>query len=190
MHWKEINMKLFDLWAKKHPDSVAVKIEGPGMRQYAFPTNVEALWSNLSCQFDAQKSQYEHAALIGFDRCSVARLRDMSMQLSVAQCDGFPSVQVLHDADVMDTHDVIILNFDAFEDVGQAVDTLRQFRVRSPEVAVILISSAVRGDDLGRERAPICDATLRAPVTLPRLRDALQAAMSGHDAAKTARPAH
>lgn len=183
-------MKMFDLWTKKHPASVAVKIEGPGMRQYAFPTNVDALWSNLSCRFDAQKSQYRHAALVGFDHGSAARLCDMSTQLNVAQCDGFASVQVLQDAALMDTHDVIILNIDAFMDLAQAVDTLRQFRVRSPEVAVILISSAVRGDDLGRERAPICDATLRAPVTLPRLRGALQAAMSGHDTAKTARPAH
>ena len=183
-------MKMFDLWTKKHPASVAVKIEGPGMRQFAFPTNVEALWSNLSCQFDAQKSEYEHAALIGFDRDSAARLREISTQLNVAQCAVAPSVQVLDDAALMDTLDVIILNLDAFEDIVQAVDTLRQFRVRLPEVAVILISSAVRGDDLGRERAPICDATLRAPVNLPRLRGALRAAMSVQDPAKTARPAH
>ena len=175
---------------KKQPTAATEKFERLRMRQHAFPTDIEALWPNLSCQFDVQKSQYKHAALIGFDSGSASHLRQICTQLNVAECSVAPSVQVLNDASLMDTYDVIILNLDAFEDMVQAVDILFQFRVRLPEVAVILIASDVRGDDLGRERAPICDATLRAPVNLPRLRCALQAAMSVQDTAKTARPAH
>ncbi|PZX45715.1 hypothetical protein LY56_01740 [Roseinatronobacter thiooxidans] len=183
-------MKMFNLWAKKHPASVTVGIQGPGIRQSAFPTDFEALWSDMSRKFDAQGAHYKRAALMGFDHGSAARLREICAQLKVTHCAEFASVQILCNPGAMQAHDVIILNVDAFEDVVQAVDVLHHFRASLPSIAVILISSAVRGDDFGSERLPICDATLRAPATLPRLKGAFRAAMSSQGTARTGHPAY
>jgi len=187
---KENWLKRFSLWTKKNFASFVVGVEGPSIKQHAFPTDVEALWSEMSRKFDAQTCHYKRAALVGFDHGGAARLREICTQLNVAQCTEFASVQMLCNPSLIQAHDVIILNVDAFESLVQAVDILRQFRVSAPEVSIILISSAVRGDDFGSERRPICDASLRAPATLPRLKSAFRAAMSSQDTVKAGRPTY
>ena len=75
----------------------------------------------------------------------------------------------------------LIVNTDAFEDCEAAVEAMLSFRSRRGDLVLLLVSSTVAGDDLAAERRMICDATLRAPVTLTRLRRGLAAAFSNHE---------
>ncbi len=168
-------MSMFDYWTRKH----AAPATPSQTRLAELPADMDALWSNMSHQFDVMSLQNARVSLLGFDARTRARLHEICIMLNVASCTEAADLQMLSEEPTgLGEGDVIVLNFDAFRDIGCAVDTLRKFRQRAPKVAVILVSSAVRGDDLGRERAPICDVTLRAPVTLPRLKEALRTSIS------------
>ena len=54
---------------------------------------------------------------------------------------------------------------DFMGDLGETVDLCLRLRNRSPGTPLILISSEVRDHDLTAERAAICDATLKTPLT-------------------------
>ena len=78
--------------------------------------------------------------------------------------------------DIATTHETIsmlVVNGDAFGDVSCAVDALKNLREIRPSMAVVLVSSKVSGDDLSADRKAICDATLRAPMTMARLSAAI-----------------
>jgi hypothetical protein len=56
------------------------------------------------------------------------------------------------------------------------------FRALTQDFILIVVSASVAGDDLTAERKGICDATLRAPLAVTRLRDGLIAASANYRA--------
>ncbi|MCC6001577.1 MAG: hypothetical protein JJU19_12035 [Pararhodobacter sp.] len=61
--------------------------------------------------------------------------------------------------------DFIIIDEAAFDCVEDMVDLCLSLRCRRPDVPLIIMSCSACRDDLSLERAPICDATLRAPAS-------------------------
>jgi hypothetical protein len=164
-------------WTQKYP-SFADSLSGRPLKNSAeFPVDIEALWSCVTRHFDAQPMPHQRVLLLGFDGMGLMQLHDLLAQLNVTICTGTASLHMLTVDRAQLRHvDVVVLNLDAFGDVDHAVETLRRFRARIPEMAIVLISSEVRADDFGPERAPICDVTLRAPASLLRLKEALHLA--------------
>lgn len=76
-------------------------------------------------------------------------------------------------AEIMDFCVIEEAGFDSVEDM---VDFCLLLRGRCPELPLVILSRSSRRDDLSLQRAPICDATLRAPVTEAGLISGLQAA--------------
>jgi len=57
----------------------------------------------------------------------------------------------------------VIVNVDAFEHLGKAVDELRRLRLIAPKAVVVIASRRVGWHDTETHRASIADATLRLP---------------------------
>jgi hypothetical protein len=115
--------------------------------------------------------------------------RNSSALIQMLRAAGTESCATCNDVtqlgDVSTMHDAfthIILNLDSFEDIDDAVTALLVFRIRQKRPVVILISDSVSQDDLFQDRKPVCDATLRAPVSFNRLRDGLLAAWTNNKA--------
>ncbi|WP_147335685.1 hypothetical protein [Pseudotabrizicola alkalilacus] len=68
---------------------------------------------------------------------------------------------------------VILIAIDDFGGITDVIEDLLQLRRAQPGLPVILLSSEVQGDDFSSVRKHVCDATLRLPVSLPRLNLAL-----------------
>ncbi|WP_299599054.1 hypothetical protein [uncultured Tateyamaria sp.] len=66
---------------------------------------------------------------------------------------------------LLDETSLCFVDSDAMGDLEDTVDLCLRLRNCAPEVHLILISSEVRGHDLTAERAAICDATLKSPLT-------------------------
>lgn len=144
-------------------------------RMTEFPSDLKSVWSRLALRLEARQTLAARILLIGFDKILASDLFENVHRLHFARCIEQESIDILfEDNPDLGSYNGVFLNLDAFCDICDAVDRLRKFRLEFPNVAVVLVSSDVRGDDFGRERAPICDATLRAPITLPRLKTALE----------------
>lgn len=131
-------------------------------------------WSVLRRQVRPDRM---HCLIMGFDRAAHQNLFNMLRSGRTWSCEKPCDVSALADATRIDpgfTH--LIVNLDAFHDLGAAVTHLVAFRKQRPQVVVILISENVIADDFGTERKCICDATLRAPVSRNRLSQAMAAA--------------
>lgn len=68
---------------------------------------------------------------------------------------------------------VALVDLDGAPCLVAAIDELILFRRRHPKMRVVLMSHEFSGDDLSAERKPICDASLRKPVSRARLDAAL-----------------
>lgn len=66
---------------------------------------------------------------------------------------------------LLDETSLCFVDSDAMGDLEDTVDLCLRLRNCAPAVHLILISSEVRGHDLTAERAAICDATLKSPLT-------------------------
>jgi hypothetical protein len=86
------------------------------------------------------------------------------------------SFEFLHNIDF----DIFIVNLDAFALLGEGVDEMLKFRKRNRKAAVVLVSSALRDDDLRDTRRFIGDAMLRPPLEHARLQWAVEAALENH----------
>lgn len=118
------------------------------------------------------------ALVLGFDTCALPALRLDLRELGVTPVISCQNVMQLEDISEMRFRaDFLILNFDMFVDVEDGVIALMEFRARHRNVAVVIISRSVAGDDIGTERKAICDATLRAPLSFDRLRNGLLSAL-------------
>ena len=71
---------------------------------------------------------------------------------------------------------VLFVDADSVGDAGETVDLCLHLRARSPNTPLILISSDVRDHDLTAERAAICDATLKKPLTTSSIERGISAA--------------
>ena len=65
----------------------------------------------------------------------------------------------------LDLVDLCFVDTDFMDDVEDAISFCVDFRDHAPNIQLILISSEVRGHDLTAERAAICDATIKSPLT-------------------------
>jgi len=72
---------------------------------------------------------------------------------------------------------VLLINI---EDVDQAVDWLLSLRASDPDIVTIVTSADFDKNDLSSERAAICDASLRQPVTPVTLSLGVTAAITNH----------
>ena len=119
--------------------------------------------------------------LVGFEHEHICEMRQKLRYIGASAIASASSVRQLEDAADMRlgfTH--IMVNFDAFGDVEVGVDALLSFRSRAPSKIVVACSEKVGGDDFGTERLRICDATLKLPISAPRLADGLLAAFLNH----------
>lgn len=119
-----------------------------------------------------------HVLLVGFN---VSDARSFSQTLSavhVASCNSVARLEDVRATRHNFTH--LIVNADAFGDANDVVDALLSFRKRNSNYVVILTSSKIIADDLGVERRPICDATLKLPISLSRLVDGIMAASANN----------
>ena len=67
----------------------------------------------------------------------------------------------------------LILMIDGFGGPRLVVDGLLSLRRKLPRLPVILVSDEVTFHDFSRERLPLCDVTLRGPLSAPALELAL-----------------
>lgn len=121
------------------------------------------------------------ACVVGFAEAETVIMRDMLRQIGLGPCVSSFQTDALQDlASLKNAFSYLVVNADAFEDTETAVTALMDFRYRRDDVVIILASTNVAFDDLGAERRMICDATLRAPVTLSRLRRGVAAAFENN----------
>lgn len=117
----------------------------------------------------------------GFKAREAASLIVMLQAAGARSCSSCSDVAKLCEAaDVSGAFTHIMVNLDAFDDMNDAVSALLLFRMRQKGIVVILISDAVKQDDLFQDRKWICDATMRAPVSMKRLCEGLLAAWTNN----------
>lgn len=115
--------------------------------------------------------------VLGFDSGDAAALTQMLRDAGVKSCETCKDVSRLRDvSELRGTFTHVVVNPDAFNDIDDAVSALLLFRASEKSMIVILISDALKQDDLFPDRKCICDASLRAPVSFNRLCDGLLAA--------------
>lgn len=142
---------------------------------------VHRQWPVAPGRMDAGGLEEARVLLLGFPPVHLSSLRDSLRSLGVHVTAAAPSVMQLPDVAEMGlAFNHVLVHFDAFDDVEAGVEALIAFRASAPETIVVVCSALVSGDDLGSERALICDATLRLPVSTPRMREGLFAARNNH----------
>ncbi len=119
--------------------------------------------------------------IVGFSADQLPGLRRSIQRVGVRGIGSTPSVQKLDMfSEMKSAFSHVVVNFDAFEDTESGVDALFTFRMQASEFVIILCSAYASGDDFGTERAAICDATLRLPVSEHRVRAGLMAGTENH----------
>lgn len=76
--------------------------------------------------------------------------------------------------------DLALIDADHIGDPGDVVDLGLRLRRYAPGLPLVFVSSRVSQDDLGTDRAAICDATLRKPLTRRAFLRALPVALDNH----------
>lgn len=118
--------------------------------------------------------QHTRVLLIGFTPRHLSDTIYNLRSIGVAATASLSNVHHLHnvsDVGVGFTH--VLVNIDAFDDIEAGVEALMAYRSSAPDLIVLICSEMVGGDDFGSERVRICDATLKLPISLPRLVDGL-----------------
>lgn len=70
---------------------------------------------------------------------------------------------------------IVVIDDEGF-DLYDLIEKLLSLRTNFPDVRVILLSDDVAGDDFSATRAPICDVTLKKPISPKRLALAFEGA--------------
>ncbi len=137
----------------------------------------DRLFSEFKTRSELMDLSQARVLLIGFEGKALTDMRNMVRTIGVSLCASCSDVAPLFDVVGMEeafTH--IIVNFDTFGSTDEAVVSLMAFRALTQDFVLIVVSANVAADDLTTERKAICDATLRAPLAVARLRDGLIAA--------------
>jgi hypothetical protein len=143
----------------------------------------ESLWIELERRISFDGVNKLRTLLLGFNAkeldqtLHVLGLLDTGMTASISDLCALRGPE-----DLWKLFDVVMINHDAFEDPETAVDEYLSFRQRFADKTVVLVSRHVRQDDLSTERAAICDATLRFPLSPERLLSGLKAGQSNRKA--------
>lgn len=137
--------------------------------------NVDRLFARMTHEFSRYEFSDKSILLLGFDITEEERLREIIKHIGVGNFAFEETLECLFGFQPMnDDWSTIIVNLDSFDNLVTAVDALQKFRRQLPAIGIILVSADVSRDDLSRERAPICDATLHSPLSAKRLESALQ----------------
>jgi hypothetical protein len=143
--------------------------------------DIERLEAKVAESLFADKFHEARVLLVGFSAdhlCDTRRnLRLIGVE-AVASTSDVGQLQNLSEMDFGFTH--IVVNFDAFSDVEAGVEALIELRSNAPSLIIVACSEMISGDDLGRERSLICDATLKLPVSKSRLEQGLLIAFLNH----------
>lgn len=116
--------------------------------------------------------------LAGFKPSDAIAMEENLLRLEVEAVNTISDVKRAVSAEKLsEIFNAVIFNIRAFEDTEEAVDSLLDFRLKFPEISVILVLPRTGNDDFGPERSPICDATLRSPVNESRLKQALESGL-------------
>jgi hypothetical protein len=173
-------MKLWDTPSKASNDQGTARFRHGGAGQKPDPTAVNSenyLWQKLDRHLSVHGVNTQRTRLIGFDAAHQGPLLLAFASIDLATATSSAEIEVLEATDTWDQVDCVLINHDAFDDPQTAVEGYLAFRERFPGKIVILVSSQIRGDDFGLDRAAICDATLRFPVSSERLRSGILAAV-------------
>jgi CheY-like chemotaxis protein len=134
----------------------------------------DPIWDRLEAQVRPAALSSARVLLMGFDGANRALLRGWLRGFGVPVAAAAPGIGHFGDTvSICRAFNHVIVNLDSFDSIQAAVEALLTFRKRAPNVTVVAVSSDVSGDDLGRERTAICDATLRAPISQERFRTGL-----------------
>lgn len=140
-------------------------------------TSEDRLWDRSEKNADAQALLNGPVTAVGFAPAETRQLQRLFKPLGLGAFAATPGVSELGGlacASVPLTY--LLVNLDGFSDVDDAVGELLQFRQTRRDVVVVLVSGNLLRDDLGNERRPICDASLRTPLNLTQLKAGLLAA--------------
>ena len=165
--------------------SARLGVEGHGRRILRDMADARSLGDRLMSgsedRLRTQSLSDARVLLLAFSAAHLSELRYHLRAIGVKVTAAAPTIKQLPNVTGMGrafTH--VLVNFDAYSDVESGVDRLCEFRKQSPGLVLVLCSAQVGGDDMGTERAAICDATLRLPVSMSRLRAGLIAASVNH----------
>ena len=140
-------------------------------------TSEERLWDTSERNADAQALLNGPVMALGFAPAETRQLQRLFKPLGLGAFAATPRVSELGGlACASVAMSYLLVNLDGFSDVDDAVGELLQFRQTRRDVVVVLVSSDLMRDDLGNDRKPICDASLRAPLNLTQLKAGLLAA--------------
>jgi hypothetical protein len=136
--------------------------------------NVDDLAADVFARAIRQQTTESHVKarvlLLGFQGDDLADLRNALRQSGVTTTAAIGSVKRLPEfATMQQAFSHILVNLDAYEDIEDGVNALLEFRAAARGFVVILCSAKVSGDDFGTERAAICEATFRLPVSISAL---------------------
>jgi hypothetical protein len=147
-----------------------IPVPGVAIKTSKTDNSEERMWGELEDRLKVLQPKDVKAILVGFEGKVCDDLLAQLREIGVGQTASISSVEGLRSYNnLWKSFEVVLVNHDDFKDARDAVDTLIEFRKRVPGKRIILISSLVSRDDVGPERRPICDVTLRAPGTIERL---------------------
>jgi len=156
------------------------RLGGGGISGVGFDPGPD-VWARATSGLGANPLAKARVLVAGFDPAQHSALEAQLREIGVTCVVALPCIEALSPMAASDrAFSHAIVDFDAYEDVSDGVDALLGLRSSAPGLVIVLCSAMVRGDDLGTDRQAICDATLRLPVSLPRLRDGLRAASGNH----------
>lgn len=122
------------------------------------------------------------ALLIGFSDHDLYMMRSQLKNIGVKFVASMPAFK--HEQEISPIKNIfthVFINFDAFEDVDSGVDALLKAREDNINLVIILLSNEISADDFDMNRALICDASLKLPLTENRLRSGLIYATSNNN---------
>ena len=172
------------------PDAPKLSQSHPSQAQKRCFDELELLFNRLaeaavnnSSDVSAPIAVGARCLVLGFANRDAHNLTNMLHMIGFNLCDTCSDLTQLFVApSIGGAFTYVFVSLDAFEDVDDAVEKLMSFRVKYPTLTVVLISGAVVEDDHSPHRRQICDATLRSPVSLSRLRDGVLAAETNRTA--------
>jgi hypothetical protein len=162
----------------KKPATVAPLFAHKPSRARSRFADIDELAAKTFARAIRQQAHDGHAKarvlLLGFHGDDLTDLRGQLRQIGVKTTAAISNPYRLPEFSAMQqAFSHILINLDAFEDVDEGIDALLAFRAVARGFVVILCSAKVSADDFGTERAPICEATFRLPISLAALQQGL-----------------
>lgn len=154
----------------------------PGYPQHSVKRR-EELWTEMETRMSNIWAKGARVLCVGVITDTAQKLGAIFKQAGAETVAVAPCLErVLEERNLAHAFSHVLVNLDGYSDIIHAVDDLINFRREAPRVVVICFTKSVRNDDLGPERRQICDATLRVPFDVPRLKDAFAAASKNSEA--------